>query len=91
MKENVKNVIEKQENMGLNSVNFKKNSEFLNTRLAKNYQTFYEIKKFCVFLCFYFFNFFYFFRIYKIYLISDEGYEKAGVDFLIIKKLAKFG
>ena len=30
MKENVKNVSEKQENMRLNSVNSKKNNEFVN-------------------------------------------------------------
>ena len=31
-------------------------------------------------------NIFSFFCIYKMYLISTEGYENAGVEFLIIKK-----
>ena len=33
----------------------------------------------------------YFLFIYKIYLISAEGYKNAGVCFLRVKKLVKFG
>ena len=44
--------------------------------MAKNYRTFYEIKKFYLFI----------FCIYKIYLISAEGYKNAGVHILIIRK-----
>ena len=48
-------------------------------KTIKNDRTFQAIKKF------------YFFCIYKMYLISTEWYKNAGVDMLIIKKLAKFG
>ena len=76
MEENVKNVSEKQENLRLNSANSKKkNNEFVNMRLVKNYKTFYEIKKKLFFFC-----------IYKMYLISAEGYKKASVHFLRVRK-----
>ena len=48
---------------------------FVNMWLVKNYQTFYEIKKFYFTLC-----------IYKMYLISTEGYENVGVHFFKSKK-----
>ena len=43
--------------------------------LVKNYQTFYEIRKFCFIFC-----------IYKIYLISAKGSENTSVRLLIVKK-----
>ena len=74
MKENVRNVSEKQKNMRLNSMNSRK-IMFVNMWLVKNYQTFYEIKKFYFTLC-----------IYKMYLISTEGYKNVGVHFFKSKK-----
>ena len=72
MKENVRNVSEKQENMRLNSEKFLKNNEFANMWLVKNYRTFYAIK-----------NFYFIFCVSKMYLISAKGYENAGVRLLI--------
>ena len=69
MKENVRNVSEKQENIRLNSVNSKK---------ITSLYIIYEFGVVCFFL--------FFFCIYKMYLIPAEGYEKARVDLLIIKK-----
>ena len=72
MKENVRNVSEKQENMRLNSEDFLKNNEFANMWWVKNYRTFYAIK-----------NFYFIFCVSKMYLISAKGYENAGVRLLI--------
>ena len=52
-----------------------KNNEFVDMWLVKNYQTFYEIKKFYFIFC-----------IHKMYLISAEGYKNAGVHFLRVRK-----
>ena len=75
MKENVINVSEKldekQENMRINNVNWKKN-EFINMWFVKKYWTFGSSKKI------------YFFCIYKMYLVSAEGCKNADVHILII-------
>ena len=57
---------------------FKKNNELVKMWLIKNYQAICEIKKFYFIFC-----------IYKMYLISAEGYKKADVLILIIKKTGK--
>ena len=80
MRDNVKNVNKKQENMRLNSINSKKN-EFVNRRLVKNYQTFHKINFFIIFVCIY--------KIYIKHLISAEGYKNAGVHFLRVWETGK--
>ena len=52
IKENVRNVNEKQENMRLNSVNSRKKKKFVNMWLVKKYWTFAPSKNF-IFLCMY--------------------------------------
>ena len=73
VKENIKNVSEKQENMRLKSVNSKKITILRNLR---NH-------------FFFFFFFFFFFCIHKMYLVSAEGYKNAGVHILVIRKTGK--
>ena len=74
MKENVKNVSEKKTKYETEQCEFQKNNGFVNMWLVKNYQAFYEIKKFYFGFC-----------IYKIYLISAEGYKNVGVHFFTVE------
>ena len=66
MKQNNKNVIEKEKKMRLNSLNSRtEKNKFVNMWLVKNYKTLYEIS--------------FFLYIYKMYIISVEGYKLQGL------------
>ena len=72
MKENVKNVSEKQGNMRLNTVNFTKITSLQTCDWLKITKLFTK----CYFI----------FCIYKMYLISAEGHKNASVHFLRVRK-----
>ena len=87
MKQNVKNIIEKQENMRLNSMISKNMTSFSTCDSLKIKKHFTKSKK--IYFPFLSYCFFFIFCMYKAYLMLVEGYKNAGVHILIIKKTGK--
>ena len=71
IKENVRNVNEKQENMRLNSVNSRKKNKFVNMWLLKKYWTFAPSKNFFFCVCMY--------KIDPFALFTAQVWRKNGV------------